>query len=209
MTDEMTTEMTDEMTAEMTKHELKKSMRRKLRAHRQSLPEAERANLSEIIVRKFLAHEIYQKAQIVMAYMSMPEEVQLRDVFMDAFSCGKTMAVPFIVGKGEMLPVSVSNFGELGPGAFGIQTVLENLRKFIDADKIDCVIVPGAAFDVHGNRLGLGGGFYDVFLKKAVNAKRVALAFDFQLLDEIPAESHDMPVDLIITENRIIEAERS
>ena len=81
-------------------------------------------------------------------------------------------------------------------------TVKKNLREFIDAKKIDCVIVPGAAFDVHGKRLGLGGGYYDRFLKLAENAKKISLAFDFQILENIPTEPHDLPVDFIITEKR-------
>lgn len=180
-----------------------------MRALRKSLTPVQRETLSAEIVRKFLALEIYRAAATVMAYVSTPEEVQLREIFTDAFAQGKKLAVPLIVGAGEMLPVVVPNFDALEVGAFGIATVKENLREFVDAEKIDCVVVPGAAFDVSGNRLGLGGGYYDKFLPSAVNAKKIALAYDFQIVTEIPVEPHDSPVDIIITEKRIINAERS
>ncbi len=176
-----------------------------MRALRKALPPAQRETLSAEIVRKFLSLEIYRAASTLMAYVSTPEEIQLRGIFSDAFARGKTLAVPLIVGAGEMLPVVVPNFDALEVGAFGIATVKENLCKFVDAEKIDCVVVPGAAFDTHGNRLGLGGGYYDKFLPRAVNAKKIALAYDFQLVEEIPVEPHDSPVDIVLTEKRIIE----
>ncbi len=144
-----------------------------------------------------------------MAYISMAEEVQLRKILETALAQKKTLAIPLIVGRGEMESVILPDFDALEIGEFGIATVKENLREFVDAAKIDCVIVPGAAFDIHGNRLGLGGGFYDKFLTRAVNAKKIALAFDFQVIEKIPAEPNDSPVDIIITEKRIIHAERS
>ena len=186
----------------------KQNLRRLMQSRRKSLPPAEVSALSASIVQKFLASEFYQNAAAVMAYVSMPFEVQLREIFVDALANKKTLAVPLIVGKGDMTPVIVPDFESLEVGDFGIPTVRADSRIFIGAQKIDCVIVPGAAFDVHGNRLGLGGGFYDKFLP-TTNAAKIALAFDFQLVDAVPAELHDSPVDIIITENRIITAERS
>ena len=184
--------------------ERKKLLRREMRARRKSLTEIEREKFSDVIMGKFLAQEIYQRAEIVMAYVSMPEEVQLKKIFVDALNRKKILAIPLITGKGEMQPVIVPDFNALEVGAFGIYTVREGLRKFVDAEKINCVIVPGAAFDVNKNRLGLGGGYYDKFLPRAVAAKKIALAYDFQIVDTLPTEPHDSPVDMIITEKRII-----
>jgi 5-formyltetrahydrofolate cyclo-ligase len=182
----------------------KKILRREMRARRKSLTEMERQNFSDEITKKFLALDVYKSSSVVMAYVSMPEEVQLQKIFVDAFEQKKILAVPLIIGKGEMSAVEVPNFDALEIGEFGILTVREDSRKFIDAEKINCVIVPGAAFDIHKNRLGLGGGFYDKFLPRAVNAKKIALAYDFQIVDAVPTEPHDSPVDMIITEKRIL-----
>lgn len=182
----------------------KKILRREMRARRKSLNEIERQNFSDEITKKFLASDIYKNSAVIMAYVSMPEEVQLQKIFVDAFEQKKILSVPLIIGAGEMSAVEVPNFDALEIGEFGILTVREDSRKFIDAEKINCVIVPGAAFDINKNRLGLGGGFYDKFLPRAVNAKKIALAYDLQIVDAVPTEPHDSPVDMIITEKRII-----
>ena len=184
--------------------EYKKLLRREMRARRKSLTEIERQTFSNEIVKKFLAQEIYQSSKIIMAYVSMAEEVQLQKIFVDAFNSKKILVVPLIVGKGEMCTVEVPNFDALEVGEFGILTVRADLRKIIEPEKIHCVIVPGAAFDLNFNRLGLGGGYYDKFLPRAVNAKKIALAYDFQIVDAVPNEPHDFKVDMIITEKRIV-----
>ena len=182
----------------------KKLLRKEMRARRKSLPEFERQTLSNEIIKKFLAQDVYKNSQIVMAYVSMPEEVQLQKIFTDAFAQKKILAVPLIVGAGEMQAVQVESFDALEVGEFGILTVRKESRKIISPEKINCVIVPGAAFDLNLNRLGLGGGFYDKFLPRAVNAKKIALAYEFQIIENVPTEPHDFKVDMIITEKQII-----
>ena len=182
----------------------KKLLRKEMRARRKSLTEIEREIFSNEITEKFLAQEIYQTSEFLMAYVSMAEEVQLQKIFTDAFNRKKILAIPLIIGKGEMAAVEVPNFESLEIGEFGILTVRKDLRKIIAPEKINCVIVPGAAFDLNFNRLGLGGGYYDKFLPRAVNAKKIALAYDFQIVENVPTEPHDFKVDMIITEKRII-----
>ena len=177
----------------------KKILRREFLARRAAIPHDERDRISHALIKKFTATEIYRTSKIIMAYASTPEELQLAELFAACFDDGKILAIPFIVGKGEMRAVEVPNFDALEVGVFGIQTVKRELRKFIDPAQIDCVIVPGAAFDVHGGRLGLGGGYYDRFLPLALNAIKVALAYDFQLVDALPIENHDAKVDTVLT----------
>ena len=74
----------------------------------------------------------------------------------------------------------------------------------MEPEKIDVVIVPGIAFDRNGHRIGFGCGYYDDFLKRARQAKKIALAYDFQIVDFIPAETHDVRVDVIVTPDGII-----
>ena len=185
----------------------KKTLRKEMTAKRSAMEKSEREKLSHEVVQKILTHPFYQNAKVVMAYASMPEEIQLNELFDDAFDKQKKLAIPFIVGRGNMRPVLLPSPDALEVGDFGILTVRKDLRKFVDVKEIDCVIIPGAAFDVHGNRLGLGGGYYDRFLKLAVNAKKVAPAFDFQLVEDLPVTPNDSAVDLIITPSKIITAE--
>ena len=179
-------------------------LRREFLAKRAAVPFDERDRISHALTEKFLATETYRAAQIVMAYASTPEELQLNELFAACFDEGKILAIPLIVGKGLMRAVAVPSFDALEMGAFGIRTVKRELRQFVEPAQIDCIIVPGAAFDIHGGRLGLGGGYYDRFLPLAVNAKKIALAYDFQLVDSLPLEPHDAKLDAVLTIERSV-----
>lgn len=183
---------------------LKAELRRKFLSRRAAVPHDERDRISHALIKKFLATEIFRTSKVIMAYASTPDELQLNELFAACFAEKKILAIPFIIGKGEMQAVEVPNFDALEVGAFNILTVKRALRKFIAPEEIDCVIVPGAAFDAGGGRLGLGGGYYDRFLPRAVNAKKIALAYDFQLVDSLPLESHDAKIDFVLTLERSI-----
>ena len=185
----------------------KKLLRREFLSKRAALPRDERDRISHALIKKFTATDFYREAKILMAYASTPEELQLAELFAACFDDGKILAIPLIVGKGIMRAVEVPNFDALEVGAFGIQTVKHELRRFVEPAQIDCVIVPGAAFDLRGGRLGLGGGYYDRFLPQAANAVKVALAYDFQLVDALPTEPHDAKIDAVITTERSVRVE--
>ena len=180
----------------------KKSLRREISARLAKLSVEERVKLSNAAVEKFLAHDIYKSSEVIMAYMSTSEEIQLQEFLSTALADKKILAVPFINGR-EMYAALLPNLDALEVGAYGISTVKSDVRKIIDVTEIDCVITPGFAFDIYKNRLGKGGGFYDKFLSRAVNAKKVALAYDFQIVDKVPVEPHDWTVDVIITPTKI------
>ena len=179
--------------------ERKKILRQEFLSRRRAVPIAERDTISRKLIKNFLATEIYRTAQIVMAYASTPDELQLDELFSACFADGKILTIPLIIGRGDMQAVKVPSFDALEVGAFNIKTVKRELREIVPPALIDCVIVPGAAFAVDGGRLGLGGGYYDKFLPQAVRAVKVALAYDFQLVDRLPLESHDAKVDFVLT----------
>lgn len=185
-------------------NERKKFLRQEFLARRRAIPIVERDRISRELVKKFLATEIYRTAQIVMAYASTPDELQLDEIFAACFADGKILTIPLIVGKGDMQAVEVPDFDALEVGTFNIKTVRRELIKFVEPALIDCVIVPGVAFDMCGGRLGMGGGFYDKFLPRAVNAKKIALAYDFQLVAELPLAEHDFKVDAVLTPEKFI-----
>lgn len=185
--------------------ESKKILRQKFLAKRASVPIAERDRISRLLIEKFLATEIYRGAKILMAYASMPDELQLNELFAACLDDKKVLAIPLIVGKGEIRAVEVPDFDSLEIGAFNIPTVKETRRNSIEPAQIDCVIVPGAAFDKTGGRLGLGGGYYDKFLPRAVNAKKIAFAYDFQVVESLPLEPHDAKIDAVMTPKTMLE----
>ncbi|MBR1730076.1 MAG: 5-formyltetrahydrofolate cyclo-ligase [Selenomonadaceae bacterium] len=181
--------------------EQKKILRKEMRSKRSALTEEDRKIASHKIISRLINDPNYKNSKTIMAYVSMPEEIQLNELFDDAFANKKILAVPLIVGRGTMRPVFLPSMDSLVVGDFGILTVRQDQRSFVEFDDIDCVIVPGAAFDRSGNRLGLGGGYYDRFLKRVPKAKRIALAFNFELCDKIPVAEYDTKMDIIITED--------
>jgi 5-formyltetrahydrofolate cyclo-ligase len=101
----------------------------------------------------------------------------------------------------------VHDLKELRPNKYGIPEPVPEDTAHCEYDYIDLVIVPGVVFDQCGHRIGYGGGYYDRFLSKIdLSVPRLSVAFEVQVIREIPAESHDLPVDKIITEERVIDA---
>ena len=183
--------------------EQKKLLRREFLSKRAIIPHGKRDRISHDLTKKFLATEIYRESKVIMAYASTPDELQLNELFAACFADKKILAIPLIIGKGEMRAVEVPSFDALEVGDFGILTVKQN-QKFVQPAQIDCIIVPGAAFDLNGNRLGLGGGYYDRFLLLTVNAKKIAFAYDFQLVETLPTEAHDAKIDAVFTAEKFL-----
>lgn len=184
---------------------LKKDLRQKMLAFRRQLTPAARAEKSAAILARLYEEPSFQQAKTVFAYASMPDEVQLGALLTYCLSHGKRVALPLITGKGLMEAVNLPELSDLVPGKFGILTVRPDRQEIIPASEIDFVVVPGAAFSPEGDRLGLGGGYYDRYLmEKAPQAFRAALTFDGQVTADVPMEAHDATVNLILTETRRI-----
>ena len=175
----------------------KKILRREILARLRSMPSDEKKIFDNALTKKFLDSSSYRRAKILMAYMSTAEEVQLNEIISAALAEEKIVAVPLIDGR-EMHAVQLPNLDAVEVGAYWIATVAGE-KIFIDAEKINCVIVPGVAFDAECFRLGRGAAFYDKFLPRAVHAEKIALAYDCQIVEKVPTAPHDFPVDAVIT----------
>ena len=104
-----------------------------------------------------------------------------------------------------MEAVKIVDLTNLKEDKYGILEPTKDIEA-MNKNELDLVIMPGLAFDTNGGRLGYGGGYYDKYLQKiAGNLSKVALAYDFQIVQEVPKEEHDIKVDYIITEKREIE----
>ncbi len=179
---------------------LKKLVRKDILKRRRALSAEERNEYSREILERLYKAPFFQKANIIMAYAPMKDEVRLFPLFDECLKSGKELAIPLITGKERMEAVHVPSMDALVEGAYGILTVSEKNRQLISPELIDCIIVPGAAFSLKGERLGLGAGYYDRFLERCSNAARIALAFSCQVTDELPVEPHDATMDMLITE---------
>ena len=179
---------------------MKNQVRRDMLKRRRALSPENREMASRKILRRLYSDPIYLQSNTVMAYAPMKDEVKLSPLLESCLGSGKKLAIPLITGKGHMEAVHVPSLDVLTEGAYGILTVAEEKRQLISPELIDCVIVPGVAFSIRGDRMGLGAGYYDRFLERCPEAARIALAYSCQVANELPIEPHDVKMDMIITE---------
>lgn len=141
-----------------------------------------------------------------MFFASFRSEVETANMIRRALTGGKRVILPKVRGKDLELFEIRDYDQDIATGAWGIPEPRESAPAKVE--EADLIVVPGAAFDEHGNRLGYGAGFYDKLLpgfKKAT----VALAFELQIVPKIPADPHDVSVKKIVTEKRVIQAKRA
>lgn len=186
----------------------KKQIRQTMLVQRRAYPENLRMHASIDMVERLCGQSFFRAAKTVMAYASMPDEVQLYTFLQICRKLGKKLLLPALsfskTGK-DMEARLLSDTVSIKKETLGIWHAEEQGEKvFFSPMRIDCIVVPGVAFTPQGLRLGMGGGFYDRFLPRAKNAHRVALAYDFQVVPELPATEEDARMDYIITEKQII-----
>lgn len=183
--------------------QLKKTIREQAHARRNAQPDKD--EVSRRIVDSFLTLPAYAKANVVKFYIDVRSEVRTRHALPTALASGKKIVVPWCNAYGELELFHLTDRAELETGMYGILEPRAELRqlpeKQVQPQELDLVMVPGVAFDRRGARMGHGKGYYDKLLQYArSDAPLVALAFECQLFDEIPVDSHDVFMDLIITE---------
>lgn len=156
-----------------------------------------------------LCHEIvqlpqYEQAQSIMAYLAMPKEANLDDVIEHALQAGKRVYVPVCTDKTTMIAVRLHNLHDVVHGVLNIRVPKEPY-EIIDPKDIDFVLVPGAGFDRHGGRMGMGNGYYDRFLKELSPSNYIGVAWEAQIMENpIPMERYDQRMPAIVTEQGVI-----
>jgi 5-formyltetrahydrofolate cyclo-ligase len=149
----------------------------------------------------------FLEAKIALLYMSGDNEVQTKNIIKRAYNYNKIVVLPtFDPRTFEMELMKVDNIDqELIPGPRGVPEPDAARCKIVPIDRIDIAIIPGIAFDEKGGRVGTGRGYYDRLIPKlAITTRKVALTLEEQILPQVPMESHDKHVDIIITDKRII-----
>jgi len=188
----------------------KKTLRKQYLTIRNILSENEVLSKSQSIAVRLNQLEYVARAKSIMCYVSFGNEVDTHVMIKKWISEGKQVSVPCLVKTSRedryMHAVRISHFNELK--ACGSYEILEPpLCKcnIIEPDMFDVIIVPGSVFDINKNRMGYGAGFYDSFLvKTSRECHKIGICFDFQILDSIPYDEYDVPLDLLVTEKRII-----
>lgn len=150
--------------------------------------------LSAKVLQRLEACPAFKAAKTVMLYYALPDEVDTHN-FVEQWAKEKQIILPVVIGDDLELR-SYHGRHELAVGAYGIEEPTG--LAFTEKERIECIVVPGVAFDRHGNRLGRGKGYYDRLLPRLPQAYKIGLCFPFQLVDEVPAEPFDIPMDEVI-----------
>lgn len=176
----------------------KASLRKQMKSRRKSLEREEIESKSRTICAAFAALDEYAKAKTVCVYMDAFNEVQTSYIVDECKKHSKTVVIPVVEGANIYLSPLTD---ELREGAFGIQEPVSN--EIFPKEAVDIFVVPGLAFDLKGGRVGFGKGYYDKLLG-GTSAVKVGLCYGFQLTDVICRDNHDISMDYIITEGRVI-----
>lgn len=180
----------------------KLALRKQMRAVRGALPASACGERSERIAQSVLALEEVAGAQTVLAFASIRNEVQTALLIDAMHAAEKTVAFPR-VADGDLVLHRVSPGDPLREGAFGVPEPLETYA-IVDPGAVDFALIPALAVDPRGFRIGYGGGYYDRLVPQLSKACTCAVAYDFQLIAEVPDLPFDRPVDLIVTDARVI-----
>jgi 5-formyltetrahydrofolate cyclo-ligase len=182
--------------------DLKRSIRSNTLKKRDAIPLPVRRVKDSAIKNNLFSLAKFKDAGRILLYASFRSEVDTLRIIQESLQMGKKVMLPKV--KDDTLEIyEINSMEELAPGYMGIPEPSSSIERGIN--DVDMVIIPGAAFDTSGSRLGYGKGYYDRLLSGVKDKPLVALAYEEQIVENIPRETHDIGVDIIITDKRIID----
>jgi 5-formyltetrahydrofolate cyclo-ligase len=185
---------------------VKKDIRKRILHIRDNLSREERSEKGNTIMGRLLMLPEFEKSRVVFFYASFRSEVETIPSINSSLKQGKRVILPVVLKKEKRLALyDITALDELTPGYLGIPEPFHSEREETALKAIDLIIIPGAAYDRKGSRIGYGGGYYDRLLAQMErDIPIIAPAFKEQVVDEIPAEPHDKKVTMIITDEEVI-----
>ena len=184
--------------------ENKEDLREYLLKQRESIPEPDFYGASATIIEKLKEQEEYQQAQTIHCYVSINKrrEVETHALIQEMLRRGREVVVPITnINEGTLSHIQLQSFDDLVENRWG---VLEpKMGSEVSPNELDLVIVPMVGADKNCNRIGYGKGFYDRFLND-VSCLTIGLIYDKNIVEQIPVEDFDVPLDKVITEKRIL-----
>ena len=176
-------------------------------AHAARKAQEDKDSVSQAITDRVMQLQEYQQANCIMWYVDVRDEARTRHALPAALESGKSIVIPYCV-DGELELFHLEAMEELETGMYKILEPRSDLRevkaKNVDVKDLDLILVPGVAFDARGGRTGHGKGYYDKLLENAnADTPLISLAFECQMFDEIPMQSHDIFMDKVVTESNV------
>lgn len=182
---------------------VKKEMRTAMKARLAAVSKDETLGASKSVLAQLESLEQWKRAEIVLAFLSMKDELDTAPILKKVLEQGKTLAVPKVTGEDLVFYQIQDLEKDVAPGAFGILEPVSGLCPVAVetlSEHHSVALVPGLAFDRENFRLGRGKGFYDRFLASAGDSLyKIGIGYSFQLVEKVPREPHDKALDLIIT----------
>lgn len=173
----------------------KQALRKEIRDLKRAMTEEEIVARSEKLGRLFADSQAYLEAKTIYGYLPYNQEVRTVPMLEQALKDGKKVAVPKVFGD-TMHFIYLQDLSCVEKGYAGIPEPVAN--EPVAEDKTALVLMPGLAFTRNGDRMGYGGGFYDRFLAEEPDHPTLALCYDFQIVDKLPTEEFDIPVDTVL-----------
>ncbi len=186
----------------------KSALRKKMLGLRDSMQPDDISRKSTMIQRRLFRLAEFRQAKVIMFYVSFRSEVATHEMIKHSLLSDKVVVPAVNLAQKELEPFYIESLDQLVLGAYGVLEPNKH-RKQAGLKAIDLIIVPGCAFDLNGFRLGYGAGYYDKFLAGDHSITSVSLAFELQIVPEIPHETRDIPVNLLVTEKRVIRCPQS
>lgn len=189
---------------------IKDALRREITAIRDALSPADRAARSAAIAARLLDLPQLIEAECVMLYSSFRSEVETPNLIATLLSQGKSVVLPKVNRQTRTLDLyAIADLeADTAPGPWSIKEPVPARTELVSPRDLDFLIVPGVAFDEQGHRCGYGGGYYDDLLARLRHRLEpeqvVAVAFELQVVPQVPARAKDIPVPYIATETRLI-----
>lgn len=177
----------------------KKQIREEVVTKLKSMNLEERTVKSMLVKKEVFSTQEYNQSKCIFSYISIPCEIETKELIKGALNDGKIVAVPYITDykKKNMVATRIKSLSDLKKNRLGIYQPF--CLDIIDKKDIDLFLVPAIAFDCQGNRLGRGQGYFDRFLQDIQDTPIFGLAYSFQILDSIPFNHFDLPVSKVIT----------
>jgi 5-formyltetrahydrofolate cyclo-ligase len=183
----------------------KLALRNRMRAVREALPDSACDARSSKITERLLSLAELERASTILAFASIRNEVRTQSSMQAAWEAGKRVALPRVVGD-ELRLYLIDSETVLVEGPFSVPEPPETAAQ-VHPDEVDFALVPALAVDPRGYRIGYGGGYYDKLIPRLGGACTCAVAYDFQLISEVPVLAFDVAVDLVVTDERVIRTE--
>ena len=183
----------------LSKNELRSKMKRRIR---ELTPQAYH-DLNHSLNANLLKLKLLDEANYIMIYYSVRNEVNTAPIINYLLEAGKTVALPVCTPERDLNAAVINDLSQLQPAPFGLMEPGPGSPLIAD-EELQLIVIPGVAFDEKGYRLGHGAGYYDRFLSKTPNAFKLGLAYDFQIVPDLPTENHDQRMNGLLTPSRYL-----